>query len=419
MTPRDEESLRDEGLEDGTNIREARRRAERELLQAKEALAVKTLELASALQESERRKNVFLAMLAHELRNPLAPVRNAVHILQVKSPPVPEVQWATEVIDRQIHQLTRIVDDLLDLSRITQGKIHLKKRIVDLAAVIEGAVEASRPLIDRAHHALTVTVPDEPVRIEGDFTRLSQVFLNLLDNAAKYTDPGGHIWIDAERRDDHVLVRVRDTGIGIPADMLPNVFDMFTQVERSPDRPQSGLGAGLSLVRTLVEMHGGTVEARSGGLGKGSEFVVSLPVAATRADRPPHRTEALAAPAPSRRILVVDDNRDAASSLCLLLQMLGNDVRTAHDGVEAVEAEEDFRPDVVLLDIGLPRMNGYDAARRIRAARGPDVELVAVTGWGQSDDRRRAKEAGFDIHLTKPVDVRTLQDLLAAHGGRR
>jgi CheY-like chemotaxis protein len=405
---------------ESASLREARRHAEEELLRAKEELESKTVELAAALRESERRKNEFLAMLAHELRNPLAPVRNAVHILQVKGLPIPEVRWATDVIDRQVHQLTRLVDDLLDLSRITQGKIHLKTRIVELAAVVGSAVESSRPLIERTRHELTVSLPDEPVLLEGDFTRLSQVFVNLLNNAAEYTDPGGRIGLQAERTGDSVVVSVRDTGVGIAREMLPAIFDMFAQVDHSIEHLQHGVGAGLSLVRSLVEMHGGTVEARSEGEGKGSEFRVTLPVAAHQEERTPKRAAEAShgAAATTHRILVVDDNRDAASSLCLLLQMLGNEVRTAHDGVAAVEVEEDFRPDVVLLDIGLPRMIGYDAARKIREARGGGVELVALTGWGQNEDVRRAREAGFDHHLTKPVDVRTLQDLLAAHGER-
>jgi PAS domain S-box-containing protein len=379
-------------------------------------IAIENATLLATLKETDRRKDEFLAMLAHELRNPLAPIRNAVQIFRGKGLPVPELQWATEVIDRQVHQMTRLVDDLLDVSRITRGKVELRKELVDLGTVVSNAVEASRPLIEKWGHELTVTIPPQPIRLEADPTRLAQVFLNLLNNAAKYTDPGGRIGLSAERLDDHVAVRVKDNGIGIPIEMLPRVFDLFAQVDRTVERSEGGLGIGLTLVQRLVQMHGGTVEAHSDGPGQGSEFVVRLP---TAKEIPTARAgttgpEQLAAPS-GRRILVVDDNRDAADSLGMLLRMMGNEVHTAHDGLEAVGAAAAFHPDVILLDIGLPKMNGYEVARRIREQQsGQRVLLVALTGWGQEEDRRRTQEAGFDHHLTKPVEFNALEKLLAA-----
>jgi len=373
--------------------------------------------LLAALKESDRRKDEFLAILAHELRNPLAPIRNAVQILRAKGPPAPEMQWAADVIDRQVHQMSRLVDDLLDVSRITRGKIQLQKERVELAAVVNSAVEASRPLIDKGRHEFTVTMPSQPVHVEADLTRLSQVFLNLLNNAAKYTERGGRIGLTVEREGDQVLVRVKDTGIGIPTEMLPRIFDMFTQVDRSLERAEGGLGIGLTLVERLVERHGGTVEAHSEGPGKGSEFVVRLPIAVEgegpRRHAPNVDTEDPTAES-GRRILVVDDNRDSADSLGMLLRTLGSEVRTAHDGLEAVATAAAFQPDVVLLDIGLPKLNGYEVARRIRDLRGQGVVLIAVTGWGQAEDRRLSREAGFDHHLTKPINLGALRTLLTA-----
>jgi len=393
------------------------------------AIAIENANLVAALREADLRKDEFLAMLAHELRNPLAPIRNAVQIFRGVGPPVPELQWATEVIDRQVHQMTRLVDDLLDVSRITRGKIELRRERVELAAVVSSAVEASRPLIEKLGHELIVSLPPQPVQLDADPTRLAQVLSNLLNNAAKYTDNAGRIRLTAEVQNHHLLIRVKDSGIGIPAEMLPRVFEMFTQVDRSLERAEGGLGIGLTLVHRLVEMHGGTVEARSDGPGKGSEFIVCLPLGVDVNDQEPEgrtdgrtegRTEGRmdderAVAAVTRRILVVDDNWDSAESLVMFLRMLGNDVHTAHDGLEAVEVAATFRPDVVLLDIGLPRLNGYEAARQIREKSGTgEIVLVAVTGWGQDEDRRRSREAGFDYHLTKPVDFDALQRLLAA-----
>jgi CheY-like chemotaxis protein len=326
------------------------------------------------------------------------------------------MRWAADVIDRQVRQMTRLVDDLLDVSRISTGKIELRKRLIELAPVVDSAVEASRPLIERWGHQLTVSIPSEPIVLEADTTRLAQVLSNLLNNAAKYTQQGGRIRLTAERQRRHVLIRVEDTGIGIPRDMLSSIFDMFTQVDGSLERSEGGLGIGLTLVQRLVEMHGGTVEARSDGPGSGSEFLVRLPVAEQAGQR---RREAqgdeqhAVVPVP-RRILIVDDNSDAAESLGVLLRMMGNEVYTAHDGLEAVGEAAAFEPDVALLDIGLPKLNGYEVARRIREQNGGgDIVLVALTGWGQEDDRRRSKEAGFDHHMTKPVEFSTLQRLLA------
>jgi PAS domain S-box-containing protein len=366
-----------------------------------------------ALREADRRKDEFLAMLAHELRNPLAPIANAVRILRAKGPPLPELQWAREVIDRQVQQMTRLVDDLLDVSRITRGKIALRKERVELTAVVGSAVESSRPLIEKWGHELTVTLPQEPIYLEADPTRIAQVLLNLLNNAAKYTEQGGRIALTAERDGGAVLLRVKDSGVGIPREMLPHVFEMFTQVDRSLERSQGGLGIGLTLVRNLVQLHGGTVWAHSDGPGKGSEFVVRMSVARAPQDRGPQTAGGPAAAPARTRILVVDDNRDSADSLAMLLRLTGHEVHVAHDGLEAVGGAEVFRPDVVLLDIGLPKLNGYEVARRIRRERGDGVVLIALTGWGQEEDRARSKEAGFDHHLTKPVDLDALQELLA------
>jgi PAS domain S-box-containing protein len=372
----------------------------------------------AALQEAGRRKDEFLATLAHELRNPLAPIRNAVHILATKAPPTKEMQWVREVLDRQVQQMTRLVDDLLDVSRIGRGKIDMRKERTDLIAVINYALEASKPLIEKWGHELTVRLAPGPVSLEGDPARLAQVLSNLLNNAAKYTEQGGKISVTVECEDQTAVIRIKDTGVGIPADMLPRVFDMFMQVDRSLERARGGLGIGLSLVQKLVELHGGTVTAFSPGPGEGSEFVVRLPLVG---DCPPDdKAESVSAKhasasAAPRRILVVDDNKDAADSLGMLLRILGNDVEIAYDGLQAVALAAEFRPQLVLMDIGLPKLNGYEAARRIREQpRGRDVMLVALTGWGQDEDRRRSHEAGFDRHMTKPVESDVLEELLSS-----
>jgi two-component system, chemotaxis family, CheB/CheR fusion protein len=374
-------------------------------------------EAEAALEESARQKDEFLAVLAHELRNPLAPIRTALELMRLAAGNPAVREKAHTVMARQLKQLVRLVDDLLDVSRITRGKIGLHRERVDVGAVIQNAVETSRPFIEAAGHDLTVTLPPEPVYIDADPTRLAQVFANLLNNAAKYTDSSGAIHLAAERHDNSVTVRVRDTGIGIPADMLSHIFEMFTQVDRSLERTHGGLGIGLTLAKRLVEMHGGTIEARSEGAGCGSEFIVQLPAVAIDpaegADKLSRGAEGLAAP--PRRILVVDDNRDAADSLALALQIKGHQVRTAHDGVAAIDAVAEFRPDVVLLDIGMPRLNGHDVARHLRHRHGTERPvLIALTGWGQDEDRRRSHEAGFDHHLVKPADPAVLEALLAS-----
>ncbi len=370
--------------------------------------------LNAELSEADRRKDEFLAVLAHELRNPLAPILNATHYLRLKAPPEPALQNAREIIDRQVRHLVRLVDDLLDVSRISSGKISLRKERVSLALIVTNAVESSRPLIESGNHQLTVTLPSEPVYLDADLTRLAQVLQNLLNNAAKYTMPGGKIGLHAEFDGRLVAIRVVDSGIGIPHDMLARVFDLFTQVDRSIERSTGGLGIGLTLVQRLVELHGGTVEARSEGSGKGSEFIVRLPAfAKASVDAAPARKSD---PASSGRlrIVVVDDNVDAADTLAEMLSASGHDVKKAYDGVGALAAVDAHRPDIVLLDIGLPRMNGYDVARRIRASDPKSrVVLVAVTGWGQDEDRRRSQEAGFNHHLVKPVDPASLAQILA------
>jgi PAS domain S-box-containing protein len=370
-------------------------------------------ERADELAEASRHKDEFLATLAHELRNPLAPIRNAVQYLGMDSLKESDVRTARDVIDRQVKIMVRLIDDLLDVSRISRNQLDLRKQRIELARVVETAVESSRPLIEQCGHELTISLPPEPIHLDADPIRLAQVFSNLLNNAAKYTKLRGHIWLTAERQGSDAVVSVRDNGIGIPGDMLSRIFDMFTQVDRSLERSQSGLGIGLTLVRRLVEMHDGTIEARSNGVGEGSEFVVRVPVFIQLAPEPPKSDGPKAAALSECRILVVDDNKDSADSLAMLLRLKGNDIRTAHDGLEAVEVAETFRPELVLLDIGLPKLNGYDVALRIRQQPwGRDVILVAMTGWGQDEDRRRSQEAGFNFHMVKPIELAALERLL-------
>ncbi len=375
-------------------------------------------ELEGQLKDADRRKDEFLATLSHELRNPLAPLRNGLEILKMAGDDAELAGRARAVMERQLGQLVRLIDDLLDVSRITRGRLDLRKQRVDLAGVVRSAVEDSRPAIEAAGHRLTVTLPPEPVWLDADPVRLAQVFANLLTNAAKYTDAGGQIGLTAECQGDEVVVSVTDSGIGIAAEHLPRLFQMFSQATPALERAQGGLGIGLSLVRGLVEMHGGAVEARSDGPGKGSEFIVRLPLAPGPPDRGPSPAQGeKGAHAPARRILVADDNPDAADSLALVLRLGGHEVHAVHNGQEAVEAAERMRPDLALLDIGMPGLNGYEAARRIRQRPGGEgVVLVAVTGWGQDDDKRKAAEAGFDRHLTKPVDPQALEEILAKAG---
>jgi len=376
--------------------------------------------LATDLSEADRRKNEFLAILAHELRNPLAPISNAARALRVAGGDGEALRAASEMLERQVGQMSRLVDDLLDMSRITQGKIELRKERLELAPIVEQAIEAVRPLYKSMNHELTVTLPSQPVHMNADRVRLAQIVGNLLNNACKFTDRGGHVWLSVETSDGEVEIRVRDNGIGITRENLPRLFDMFAQVDTSLERSRDGLGIGLTLVKTLVELHDGTVTVTSEGLGRGSEFVVRLPVVhdtAGRASVPP-----TIPPGPSavRRVLIVDDSEDGAESLAMLLELAGHETYKAHDGVEAIEAAERLRPHAVLLDIGLPRLNGYEACRRIRQQPwGKDLVMVALTGWGQEEDRHRSREAGFDAHLVKPVDHDALTQLLASPPGRR
>jgi signal transduction histidine kinase len=363
------------------------------------------------LRQADQRKDEFLATLGHELRNPLAPVLTGLQLLKMSAQTDPTAVRATAVMERQIRHLIRLVDDLLEVSRITTGLIDVRREPLDLASVIRSAVETSRPDVEQGRHELTLDLPAEPITVSGDPVRLTQVFANVLTNAAKYTPPGGRIAVAAVLSPDRVVVTVRDNGVGIPADRLVSIFDMFTQVDRSNRRPQGGLGIGLTLVRSLVTMHGGHVEARSEGIGKGSEFVVELPVVAGR----PDSADTAGAPldVPARRILLVDDNVDAAETLGMLLSALGATIAVAHSGRAALAALDDFRPDAVLLDIGMPEMDGYEVARTIRALpTHSEVQLIALTGWGQLDDHRRSRAAGFDHHLVKPPNIDKLREVL-------
>jgi two-component system, sensor histidine kinase len=364
-------------------------------------------------EQADQRKDEFLATLAHELRNPLAPIRNAVSVLRLSGSGQPAAQvW--EMMDRQVNHMVRLVDDLMEVSRITRGKIELRKTTLDLATVIAAAVETSRPLVEASKHELTVTLGSQPLIVEADAVRLAQVFSNLLNNAVKYTDPGGRIGIVARLEGDSAVVTVSDTGLGISAAALPKVFDMFVQVNPGENRAQTGLGIGLTLARSLVDMHGGTVTAHSAGEGMGSEFAVRLPLATPGAARGQVRTASIEEVRGLPRVLVVDDNRDAADSLGALLQMLGADVRIAHDGTDALATLSAFQPAAVFLDLGMPGMSGYEVASRIRARSDVGATmLIALTGWGQEKDRRQTAAAGFNHHLVKPADVGALQAVLA------
>jgi PAS domain S-box-containing protein len=371
-----------------------------------------------ALREADRRKDDFLATLSHELRNPLAPLRNAVQILALRGDDPQVVAQTSELLDRQVQQLVRLVDDLLEVSRIGRGKIKLQKEPVDLAEIIAIAVETSLPLIDAHRHTLTVSLPDRPVLVEADAARLAQVFSNLLNNAAKYTEDGGRIELIAERAGNEAVLLVRDNGVGIPPEVLPRVFDMFMQVESAKDRSQGGLGIGLTLVRRLVEMHGGRVEARSEGPGKGSEFLARLPALADPEFKSPRKTadasSASAAKGP-RRMLIVDDNVDSAESMAVLLRLHGHEIRLAYDGQAALEEALTFHPEVIFLDLDLPKIDGYEVARRLRLEPATkDMMMVAMTGYGQEEDRQRTREAGFQAHLVKPVKFDEVEELLSS-----
>jgi PAS domain S-box-containing protein len=366
-----------------------------------------------ALREADRRKDIFLATLAHELRNPLAPIRNAAQMLASPQLGTEQLQWARSVIQRQVKHMALLLDDLLDVARITQGKLELKRQQLTLNSVVDSAVEAARPLLDRKSHQLTVTLPPEPITLDADPLRLSQVLSNLLTNAAKYTDAGGRISLAGRIEDGELCLSVKDNGIGISAESLDGIFTIFFQVEDAAARSEGGLGIGLALVSGLIELHGGTVEARSEGLGQGSEFIVRLPIVSSGSAAAPVIDANAAAPI-GRRILVADDNQDAADSLAMLLEMNGHDVRVAHDGRAALSIAQSFHPDAALLDIGMPQLNGYEVARALRQEPwGAGITLIALTGWGQESDRQKAIEAGFDHHLTKPVDPDALESLIS------
>jgi signal transduction histidine kinase/ActR/RegA family two-component response regulator len=366
-----------------------------------------------ALREADRRKDEFLAVLSHELRNPLAPIAMAVALLRRHPSGDPEEQVLRDVIARQTTQLSRLLDDLLDVNRIRTGKIVLRREAMDVREAVERAVESVAPQFVSKHQVLSIEVPDEPVFIHGDATRVAQVVANLLGNATKYTPPGGNIWLSLRKRGANAEMRVRDSGIGIRADQMARIFDMFAQASASPGRSEGGLGVGLALTRALVELHGGSIEGTSDGPGRGSEFTVHVPaLAAPPASRASPATVQSDAASPRHRIVVADDNVDSATTLAEALQMFGHDVRIAHDGIATLAVAESFAPDIAFLDIGMPKMNGYDVCRKLRAEFGDEITLVAVTGWGQEADRRRAREAGFDHHLTKPVDLATVEKLL-------
>ena len=370
--------------------------------------------LAADLSETDRRKNEFLATLAHELRNPLAPMSNMLEVLKRSDGNTEIIKRAYDIIERQLGQMVRLVDDLLDLNRITYDRLELRPVEVKLSSVIQQAIETSRPLLEAAGHDLSVDLPDEPTYLNADPARLAQVFGNLLNNSSKYTPPNGRISLSAKRIGDEAIVTVKDDGAGIPRDKLGSIFNMFMQVDRTAERSQGGLGIGLTLVKRLVEMHGGSIEAKSDGEGKGSEFVVHLPIlknAPHVSPKVPIETEGQ----PTRRIVIVDDNRDSADSLATLLQITGNETYLAHDGIEAIEVIEKHRPEVVLLDIGLPKLNGHEVCRRVRRQPwGKDIVMIALTGWGQDEDRRQSEEAGFNGHLVKPVDYDKLLKLLGS-----
>ncbi|MBI5277568.1 MAG: response regulator [Burkholderiales bacterium] len=371
---------------------------------------------AAALQDADRKKDEFLATLAHELRNPLAPMRNALHIMEL-SPDASVKESARTIIERQLAQLVHLVDDLLDVSRISQGKVELRIGLADVVAAVQDAVETSRPMIEAGQHELTLVMPPpRTLFVEADATRLCQIIANLLNNAAKYTPNGGRIQVSAAQQDGFIVISVEDSGVGIPVPLLPRVFDMFAQVDRSMERSQGGLGIGLALVRQLVEMHGGQVEADSKGPGSGSRFTVRLPASSARppAEPAPDTHRLHAGGEKGLRVLVVDDNVDSAETMAQFLGLLGYETSTEHDGLAAVSAVASFQPDVVILDIGLPHLSGHDVAQRIRQAPGGSgMLLIALSGWGQAEDRQKSREAGFDRHFVKPVELDVLVEAVA------
>lgn len=371
--------------------------------------------LAADLSEADRRKDEFLATLAHELRNPLAPIRSGLELLRLSANDRATFEQARTMMERQLGQLVRLVDDLMDVSRINHGKLELRSESLNVATAISNALETSRSVIDEMNHEITIEMPPEPVFVMADPIRLSQVFMNLLTNAAKYSDRGSRIWVTVERHQSEAVISIRDEGIGLAPDQLPRIFDLFSQIDHTIEKSQGGLGIGLSLVKRLTQMQGGQIEAKSEGLGKGSVFIVRLPIlnnlrasTVTECDDVPDHKSKL-------RILVVDDNRDSADSLSMLLKMMGNQTRTAYDGAEAISVTEEFQPDVILLDIGLPLINGYEVCRRIRQQPGGgQIVIIAQTGWGAKEDRDRTCEAGFNLHLVKPIDPHDMMKLLVS-----
>ena len=367
--------------------------------------------LYADLRDEERRKDEFLAVLAHELRNPLAPLRNALHLLR-SEPDRALAEQARDIMERQLENVVRLVDDLLDVSRLMSGKVELRKEPVELRSVFARAVDVIRGHVESHGQELIVSVPEEPIWIDADPVRLAQAFGNMLSNAAKYTDAGGRIWIQGERRGEEAVIRIKDTGIGIPPEILPRVFDLFVQADRSLARSQGGLGIGLTLVKRLVEMHGGRVQAASGDHGQGSEFTVTLPVATSCRERGAGARREQGSGSDRRRVLIVEDDEDSAQSLAMLLDLWGHEAEMALDGAAALHAARRFRPEVVLLDIGIPGLDGYEVAERLRSEHGTDLKLVALTGYAREEDRLRARDAGFDCHLTKPLEPTLLRELL-------
>jgi signal transduction histidine kinase/ActR/RegA family two-component response regulator len=407
------------GLESASRSFESDTHAMVAELASRGATALDNALLFRKIQDEDQRKNEFLAMLAHELRNPLAPISNAVHILRVSDGDAGKLAWARELIARQLKQLVRLVDDLLDVSRITRGKIELKIESVDVEQVIQEAIETSRPSIDAQRHTLSLQLPNVPLQVRGDYARVAQILSNLLNNAAKYTPRGGRVSLSATNEDGEAVFRIRDSGVGIPQEFLSSIFDPFTQVDRSLARSHGGLGIGLTLVRRLVEMQNGSVTVRSEGRNRGSEFTVRLPLAAAgEAARKAAADSAAEQPALSPaglRVLVVDDNRDVADSTASVMRMNGCDVHVAYDGKAALESVQRLRPDAVLLDIGLPTIDGYLVAEHIRAQ--PEngrTMIVAVSGYGQEQDRERSKSVGFDYHVVKPIDPTVLAGLVGS-----
>jgi signal transduction histidine kinase/CheY-like chemotaxis protein len=399
-------------------------KAQGEFTEEDEAILVQLAAIASAgienarlyeqVREQDRRKDEFLATLAHELRNPLAPIRTGLAVLKL-APSINAMMKTREIMERQVEHMVRLIDDLLDVSRITRGKVQLKKERIDVRTILDTALEVSRPFIEESRHRLFISTPEEALLLDADPTRMAQVVSNLMNNAAKYTPEGGRIELSAERDNSDVIIRVRDNGVGLTSEALPKVFELFSQVGKTLDRSQGGLGIGLALVKRLVEMHGGQVAAESPGLGQGSTFVVRLPLAATQVingRQAPGEENASSLSVP-RRILVVDDNVDGAETIAMLLTLFGHTVKTVHNGPDALEAAHSFQPGVMFLDIGLPGMSGYEVAQQLRSDSNMNgLILVALTGWGSEEDRQRAQSVGFDYHLTKPVGMEKLQSLL-------